>query len=166
MSRFNSVVPARLRPVTSTDRIQLVGHPAGVVVAFALAVVGGVGTARYVAATESYLTIQHAIPTYDGSTGPLFYTGGLVLLTLAVGGAVIEAGLLPTVTLTGAPVFGWAVNHFASPITPHYASTFPLEMALLYGGVFGLVGYLSGTALRFTIGRLLSRASSGRFDIP
>jgi hypothetical protein len=116
-----------------------------------LAVLVGAGTARYVAITETYLPIQYALPTYDGSLGLYFSLGGAVLLGLAVVSAALEAGVVPTLLLASAPVMGWAVNHFASPITPKYAITFPFEMALLYGVLFGVSGYLLGTTVRRSV---------------
>lgn len=126
----------------------MLGNPISASVVFFLAIVAGIGTARYVAITESYLAIQHALPTYDGSVGAWFYVGGAILLGLAVLSASLKAGLVPTVIVASTPVMGWAVNHFSSPITPHYAITFPVEMAILYGGFFGTIGYLLGATVR------------------
>lgn len=146
---MNDWSPTDLREaVSSVITPRLVGHPASAVAAMTLAVAAAFAVARRVAATNAYLPIQYALPTYDGSAGPLFFALGAVLVGLAVLSAYADAGLLPTVALAGAPVFGWAVNHFASPISPHYAVTFPVEMALLYGGVFGAVGYLLGSGIR------------------
>ncbi|WP_136715506.1 hypothetical protein [Halorientalis salina] len=127
---------------------RLVGRPASAVAVIALAVVAAVVTARRVAATDTYLQIQYALPTYDGSIGPIAVTAGAVLVGLAALSAYVGAGLAPTAFLAGGPVFGWAVNHFSSSITPQYAATFPLEMAVLYGGCIGLVGYLLGRGVR------------------
>lgn len=148
MTGSDSTVSGQLRSVAATSEIDLVGRPISAAVVTCLAVVAAVGTGHYVERTQSYLSIQYALPTYDGSVGPLFYVLGGLLLALAALSAVIDAGLLPTVTLAGAPVLGWAVTHFSSSITPHYAITFPLEMAILYGGVFGVTGYLAGTIAR------------------
>lgn len=127
---------------------RLVGRPRSAVAAASLAVLASFLVARRVAATNAYLQIQYALPTYDGSTGPAFFVGGAALVGLAVASSYADAGLLPTVVLAGAPVFGWAVNHVSAPITPHYAVTYPVEMAVLYGVVFGLVGYVLGSGLR------------------
>jgi hypothetical protein len=53
--------------------------------------------------------------------------------------------------LTAAPAFGWAVNHFSSSSGPQYATTLPVEMAAVYGNVFGLVGYAIGSTVRRTV---------------
>lgn len=138
---------------TSIESIahRLVGRPASAVAVIGLAVVATVLTARRVATTNTYLQIQYALPTYDGSVGPIVVTAGGALVGLAVVSAYVDAGLVPTLMLAGGPVFGWALNHFSSPITPQYAVTFPLEMAVLYGCTFGLVGYLLGTAIRTVV---------------
>lgn len=156
MSRFRFGDHDWTALTASTARIRPIGNPASVVVVLAVAALAGVGTAASVAATGSYLPIQYALPTYAGSPGTWFYVGGAFLLCLAVMGGVVGAGLVPTVVAAGAPVAGWAVNHFAAPITPHYAATFPVEMALLYGGLFGTVGYLLGRALGPGIRRVAS----------
>jgi hypothetical protein len=147
MSRFGFGDHGCTVPVAATASIRPFGNPASAVAVLTLAVVAGVGTARYVAVTDSYLTIQYAVPTYAGSVGAWFYGGGGLLLALAAASALLGAGLVPAIAVAGAPVAGWAVNHFSSPITPHYAGTFPIEMALLYGGLFGTAGYLLGRAL-------------------
>ncbi|MFB6184012.1 MAG: hypothetical protein ABEI96_05600 [Haloarculaceae archaeon] len=113
-----------------------------------VAVASALVTYQRVAATDSYLRIQHAVPTYDGSAGPTFVLGAGALVAFALVASYLDAGVVPAVILAAGPVFGWALTHFTSPITPHYAATFPLEMAVLYGGVFGVVGYLLGAALR------------------
>jgi hypothetical protein len=142
--------PSGLRSidVSSAIRARLVGRPLSSAAAATLAVAASFLVARRVAATGAYLRIEHALPTYDGSAGPLFFAFGGVLVGLAVLSAYADAGVLPTVLLAGAPVFGWAVNHASAPIGTRYAATFPLEMALLYGGVFGVVGYLLGSVVR------------------
>lgn len=140
--------PGRIATVASLIRSELIGRPISAVAVLSMAVAASMVTARRVAVTNSYLSIQHALPTYDGSMGPLFFLFGSGLVALAVLSAYLDAGLLPTVMLAGAPVFGWAINHFSSPISPHYAITFPVEMAMLYGGIFGIAGYLLGAGIR------------------
>jgi len=148
MSRFGLDVRRWTDSTEATTHIQLLGNPVSATAVLLLSIIGGVGTARYVAVTENYLAIQYALPTYDGSLGTWFYVGGAILLGLAVISAFLKAGLVPTVIVASTPVVGWAVNHFSSSITPHYSIIFPIEMALLYGGVFGIVGYLIGTVIR------------------
>lgn len=148
MSRFRLGTQARIESAASKTGIQLLGNPLSALTVVVLAIVTGIGTARYVAMTERYLAIQYALPTYDGSIAAFFYVGGGILLGLAVMSALLKAGLVPSVLLASAPVVGWAVNHFASPISPPYAVTFPIEMAILYGGLFGTTGYLLGTLIR------------------
>ena len=148
MNRPTSTIADNVTEAASAVRSRLVGRPASAVAVACTAVVAAITTARRVAATNSYLVIEHSLPTYDGHAGPLFVAlaGGLV--ALAALSACLDAGLAPTVALAGAPVFGWATNHASAPISPHYAATFPLEMAVLYGGLFGLVGYLLGAGAR------------------
>lgn len=148
MNILDTVPRVQLNAALQAVRSHLIGRPASAIVVLSAAVVAYLWTAQSIASTASYLPIQYSIPTYDGSAGPLFYAGAFVLVALATASAVLDAGVVPTVTLAGAPVAGWAVNHFSSTLTPHYAATFPVEMAVLYGGVFGVVGYLLGTTTR------------------
>jgi hypothetical protein len=104
--------------------------------------------ASWVAASGSYLRIAHDLPTYGGSFGAWFYLLGGTVVAVAALAAALDAGVLPTVLLAAAPVFGWALNHTSAPIDPGYAVTFPAEVALLYGLCFGLVGFLLGSAIR------------------
>lgn len=150
-------VASTVSAATAAVRSRLVGRPASALAALCLSLVATVATARWVAATNRYLAIEHALPTYDGRLGPLFVTCGAVLLGLAALAAYADAGLAPSVALAGGPVFGWAVNAFSAPVTPAYAVTFPVEMALLYGGVFGLLGYLLGNGMRRAVPPSLAR---------
>ncbi|WP_255195247.1 hypothetical protein [Halorarius litoreus] len=138
-----------MSPITRSPR--LVGRPlsaAAVVVAAALL---ATLVAREVAAANAYLRIEHALPTYDGSMGAVFLAGATALVVLAGLAALVDAGVLPALSLAAAPVFGWAVNHYAVPVAPHYAVTYPVEVALLYGVAFGTVGYLVGRGFRHGI---------------
>lgn len=148
MSRFSSQIHSLVDSSTSVPPVRPIGNRVSACIVSLLAVVAGVGTARYVALTGTYLSIQYALPTYDGSLGPYFYLGGIVLLGLAVISTALKAGLVPTILLASAPVVGWGINHFASPISPQYAVTYPIEMALLYGVTFGISGYLLGATIR------------------
>ena len=129
----------------------LVGRPRSAVAATALAVGLTFEVGRRVAEANAYLPIERSLPTYAGTPTALFFAAGAVLVTLAALSAYLDAGVVPAVLLAGGPVVGWAVNHWSAPITTHYAPTFPLEMAVLYGGVFGVLGYLVGTGLRTAV---------------
>ena len=131
-----------------STRERLIGRAGSAVVAIIMAVVLAVAVAQRVAATDTYLQIEHSLPTYDGVPGSLFFMFGGLLIGLAVLSALIDAGLLPTLLPTSGPVVGWAVNHLSAPIAPHYSVIFPLEMAILYGGIFGVLGYFLGSSLR------------------
>lgn len=148
MNQPKSAIAPSVREAAIAVRSRLVGRPTSAFAVTYTAVVASIATARRVAATNSYLVIERSLPTYDGHAGPLFVAlaGGLV--ALAALSAYLDAGLGPTVALAGAPVFGWATNHVSAPISPHYAATFPVEMAVLYGGLLGLVGYLLGAGAR------------------
>lgn len=119
------------------------------------ATIGSVGltalVSHQVAAHNSYAAIEQSIPTYAGSVGEPFLAGSVVLFLLGMVGARMNAGVVSSVLLASGPVTGWAVTHWtASVTTPQYAATFPLEMAALYGGTFGVLGYIVGRS----IGRL------------
>lgn len=134
--------------LTAALRTTFVGRPRVAAVAtVAAAALAGV-VARRVASSGAYLRIEHAFPTYAGEVTGVFLLAGTALVALAAVAAALGGGVVPSVLLAGAPAFGWAVNHTAAPITPQYAATFPLEMGLLYGVVFGVVGYAVGRGLR------------------
>jgi len=103
--------------------------------------------AHQVAARNGYTLIEQSLPTYSGSVGGPFLVGAVLLVGLAAFGARFGAGLVSSVLLASSPVVGWAVTHWTVPMTTHYVPTFPLEMAALYGGVFGTLGYLLGVGL-------------------
>ena len=129
-------------------RAHLVGRPRSAVAATVLAVGLAFEVGRRVAEANAYVRIERSLPTYAGTPTALFFAAGAALVALAVLSAYLDAGVAPTVLLASGPVVGWAVNHWSAPVTPHYAPTFPLEMAALYGGVFGVLGFLAGTGLR------------------
>jgi UDP-N-acetylglucosamine:LPS N-acetylglucosamine transferase len=104
--------------------------------------------AQQVAASGTYLRIEQSLPTYAGGVSGLFLVGGAVLVTLAATSAAFDAGFVPSILVASGPVVGWAVNHWAAAVVPHYQPTFLLEMAVLYGGVFGTIGYLVGIRIR------------------
>ncbi|WP_225332771.1 hypothetical protein [Halomicrobium urmianum] len=135
-------------PNATDVRSLLVGRPSRAIPAVVAAALATIASARWVAATNAYLEIEQALPTYDGSLGAAFYLFGGALVGLAVASAAVDAGLVPTLLLAGGPVAGWAVNHATAPIELHYSATFPLEMAFLYGGLFGGLGFLLGAGLR------------------
>jgi hypothetical protein len=132
----------------SKTRERLVGRPSSAVSACLAAAVLAVVVARRVAATDAYLTIERSLPTYAGTPSTLFFVGAAALVALAAASSYLRGGVIPAVVLAAGPVVGWAVNHWSAPVSPHYAATFPVEMAVLYGGVFGVVGYLVGAGLR------------------
>ncbi|WP_205427807.1 hypothetical protein [Halorussus sp. MSC15.2] len=129
-------------------RSRIVGPAERAAAATVSAVLLTILVAQQVAARGTYTAIEHSLPTYAGSVSGLFVVAGATLVGLAALGAALDAGLVPSVLLASAPVVGWAVNHWATPLVPHYAPTFPVEMALLYGGAFGLLGYLLGVRAR------------------
>lgn len=141
-----------MAPTRSLER-RLVGRPVSAATVVAVATLLAALVARTVLARNAYLRIEHTLPTYDGTMGAVFFVGGAALVLLAAGAALLDAGVLPTVTLAAAPVFGWAATHTAAPIDPQYAVTYPVEVALLYGVVFGTVGYLVGRGLRHGLSR-------------
>ncbi|WP_440007655.1 glycosyltransferase [Halomicrococcus sp. SG-WS-1] len=137
-----------LRGVASAARSNLVGRGERAAGA-SVAAVGLAGVvAQQVAARNSYLRIERSLPTYAGGVSELFLVAAVAIVAVAALGAAVDAGLVPSILLASGPVVGWATNHWASAVAPHYAVTFPLEMALLYGGVLGTVGYVLGTGLR------------------
>ncbi|WP_266075355.1 hypothetical protein [Haladaptatus caseinilyticus] len=122
--------------------LKLFGRRDASVTAIVVGVMLAFFVSRQVATTNSYLSIERSLPTYDGTISGPFAVMAAVLVTLAALSTYFGAGMIPAIHLTGGPVFGWAIIHRASPITPPYASTFPLEMVILYGGIFGVTGYL------------------------
>lgn len=115
----------------------------------AISAVGlGALVAQQVTVHNGYTAIEHSLPTYVGSVGVPFLAGSVILFLLGMVGARLNAGVMPSVLLASGPVAGWAITHWTVPMaTPQYPATFPLEMALLYGGTFGMVGYLVGRSL-------------------
>ncbi|WP_185715564.1 glycosyltransferase [Halocatena pleomorpha] len=116
------------------------------------AATGAVGLAALIAqqvtAHSGYAAIEQSLPTYAGTVGELFLLGSVLVFLLGLAGARANASVVPSVLLASGPVVGWAVTHWTVPMTePRYAVTFPLEMALLYGGTFGILGYLVGCSL-------------------
>ena len=134
-----------------STRARLVGRPESAVAATVAAVALAFVVGHRVASANAYLRIEQSLPTYAGAPTAFFFAAGALLVALAALSAYLAAGAVPAVLLASGPVVGWAVNHWSAPITPHYAPTFPLEMAVLYGGVFGVLGYLVGTGLRTAV---------------
>ncbi|WP_135533727.1 hypothetical protein [Halostella pelagica] len=131
-------------------RSNLIGRPRTAVAVTVAALTLAVVSAQQVAARDAYLWIEHSLPTYAGEVTGVFLLAGAALVVLAAVATVLGAGLVPAALLAGAPAFGWAVTHTGAPITLQYAATYPVEMALLYGIVFGSVGYVFGNTLRRT----------------
>ncbi|MFC4448548.1 hypothetical protein [Halorussus aquaticus] len=142
-------------------RSRIVGPAERAAAATLSAVLLTILVAQQVAARGTYTAIEHSLPTYAGGVSGLFVVAGATLVGLAALGAALDAGLVPSVLLASAPVVGWAVNHWATPLVPHYAPTFAVEMALLYGGAFGLLGYLLGVRARKLRGTLGSIPEHG-----
>ena len=132
-------------------KAHLVGRPRSAAAATVLAAGLTFEVGRRVAEANAYLPIERSLPTYAGTPTALFFAAGAALVTLAALSAYLDAGAVPAVLLASGPVVGWAVNHWSAPVTPHYAPTFPLEMAVLYGGAFGILGYLVGTGFRTAV---------------
>ena len=130
---------------------RLVGRPRSALTATAAAVVLAFAVGRTVAEANAYLRIERSLPTYGGTLTELFVAAGALLVTLAALSAYFDAGAMPAVLLASGPVVGWAANHWSAPISPPYAPTFPVEMAVLYGGTFGVLGYLLGAGLRTAV---------------
>lgn len=133
------------------------------------ATIGAVGLTAFVAqqvvAHNSYTVIEQSMPTYAGSVGEPFLAGSVVLFVLGMIGAWVDAGVVSSVLLASSPVVGWAVTHWTvSMTTSQYAATFPLEMAALYGGTFGILGYVVGQS----VGRLpiLNRKDPPKRSVP
>lgn len=111
------------------------------------AAIGAVGLGSFVAQQvtvhNGYAAIEQSLPTYAGSVGGPFLIGCVLLVLLGMVGARLNAGVVPSVLLASGPVVGWAITHWTvSMAAPQYAATFPLEMAMLYGGTFGTLGYI------------------------
>ena len=130
---------------TPSIRRRLLGSARRAVTVSAASVFLAGTVAQQVAARGAYMRIERTLPTYAGDLTGLFLVAGLAIVLLAALGAVLDAGLVPSVLLASAPVAGWAINHWS--IAPHYSVTFPVEMAVLYGGLFGSLGYLLGTSV-------------------
>ncbi|UPM42270.1 glycosyltransferase [Halocatena salina] len=131
------------------------------------ATIGAVGLAGLVAqrvtAHNSYTAIERSLPTYAGTVGEPFLIGSVLVFLLGMIGARSNAGISSSVVLASGPVVGWAITHWTVPTTaPQYAVTFPLEMALLYGGTFGTLGYLVGRSLGRLPGKNRTRSGSVR----
>lgn len=126
-------------------RRRLVGSARRAVTVSASAVLLAGTVAQQVGARGAYVRIERTLPTYTGDLTALFLVAALAIVLLAALGAALDAGLVPSVLLASAPVVGWAINHLS--ITPRYSVTFPVEMAVLYGGLFGTIGYLLGSRM-------------------
>ena len=142
--------PSTTREFASAAASRLVGSARSAATSTAAgSVLAGV-VGHQVAAHGLYWTIQRSLPTYSGGVSELFLFATVALVALAALSAAFDAGVVPSVLLASGPVVGWAANHWltAMPV-PHYSITFLFEMALLYGGAFGVVGYLLGSRLRW-----------------
>lgn len=141
--------PSTTREFASAAASRLVGSARSAATSTAAGSVLAGLVGQQVAARGLYWTIQRSLPTYDGGVSELFLLATVVLVALAALSAAFDAGVVPSVLIASGPVVGWAANHWLTTMpVPHYPITFLFEMALLYGGAFGVIGYLVGRRLR------------------